>query len=112
MAMVQDSGWASHGGCISRGRDTYCMSVTLLTSHEPMSWSNADAYQNIYLYTSTHHSDRRPKVYARKRGKRQAHIVVRKGIIAWQRCTDTDVDGTVVGHGMRMSACMSMSVCV
>ena len=84
MAMVQDRGWASHGRWISRGRGTYTMFVTLLTSHEPMSWLNADAERNISLYASTHHSDRGPKVYTRKRGKRQAHIVVREGFITWQ----------------------------
>ena len=42
-SMVQDRGWASHGRWISRGRGTYHMSVTLLTSHEPMSWLNAAA---------------------------------------------------------------------
>ena len=66
------------------------MSVTLLTSHEPMSWLNAYAYLNIHLYANTHHSDRGPKVYTRKRGKRQAHIVVREGFITWQQCTDTE----------------------
>ena len=108
MAMVQDTGWASHGRWISRGRGTYDMSVTLLTSHEPMSWLNAAAPENIHLYANTHHSDRQPKVYTGKQGKRQAHIVVREGFITWQQCTDTEVDGTAVGHGVRLCACVSV----
>ena len=91
-------------------KGTYPMSVTLLTSHEPMSWLNAAALENIPLYANTHHSDRAPKVYreaVRKRGsKRQAHIVVREGFITWQQCTDTEVDGTAVGHGVRLSVYM------
>ena len=63
MAMVEDRGWASHGRWIYRGRGTYDMSVTLLTSHEPMSWSNADAPSNIVLHANTHHSDQAPKVF-------------------------------------------------
>ena len=66
----------------------------------------------MYLYASTHHSDRQPKVYTGKQGKRQAHIVVREGFITWQQCTDTEVDGTAVGHGVRLCACMSVCVCV
>ena len=88
------------------------MFVTLLTSHEPMSWLNADAPLNMYLYANTHHSDRGPKVYTRKRGKRQAHNVVREGLITWQQYTDTEVDGTAVGHGVRLCACMSVCVYV
>ena len=61
--MVQDRGWASHGRWISRGRGTYSMFVTRLTSHEPMSWLNAAAPSNMFLYANTHHSDRAPNVY-------------------------------------------------
>ena len=112
-AMVQDRIWASHGRWISRGRGTYPMSVTLLTSHEPMSWLNAAAPSNMYLYANTHTTATKHPRYTGKRGsKRQAHIVVRKGFITWQQCTDTEVDGTAVGHGVRLCAWVWACVCV
>ena len=33
------------------------MSVTRLTFHAPMSWSKTDAYQNMYLYADTQHTE-------------------------------------------------------
>ena len=86
------------------------MFVTLLTFHEPMSWLNAATLKNMYLYANAHHSDQRPTVHTRKQGKRQAHIVVREGFITWQQCTDTEVDGTAVGHGVRL--CVRAWACV
>ena len=89
------------------------MLVTLLTSHEPMSWLNADAPLNMYLYANTHTTATEHPRYTGKRGsKRQAHIVVREGFITWQQCTDTEVDGTAVGHGVRVCACMGVCVYV
>ena len=37
---------------------------------------------------------------------------MRKGFITWQQCTDTEVDGTAVGHGVRVCACMGVHECV
>ena len=88
------------------------MFVTLLTSHEPMSWSNSTAYPNMFLYANTHTTATKHPRYTGKRGsKRQAHIVVREGFITWQQGTDTEVDGTAVKHGVRVCVCVSKCVC-
>ena len=69
--------------------------------------------QRTYPCTPTHTTATEHPRYTGKRGsKRQAHIVVREGFITWQQCTDTEVDGTAVGHGVRLCACMGMGVCM
>ena len=47
------------------------MFVTLLTSHEPMSWLNADAYANIDLYANTHTTSTKHPRYTGKRGSKR-----------------------------------------
>ena len=113
-SMVRDRGWASHGRWISRGRGTYPMLVTLLTSHEPMSWLNAYALLNMYLYANTHTTVTKHPRYTGSGGAsvRHTYIVVREGVITWQQCTDTEVDCTAVGHGVGMYVCVEEYGCI
>ena len=56
------------------------MSVTLLTSHALMSWSNADARKNIPLYADTQHTEEK------REGGRTLRQVTVHGSSEWVRC--------------------------
>ena len=97
------------------------MYVTLLTSHEPMSWLNAAAEENISLYANTHHSHQQHKVY-REAGEQASGTYRREGRVHYMAAVHGYGGGwygsrawceivCVHGHGcVYVRVCVSMRV--